>query len=171
MPPTEFRAWYRGTFGEDFPFDPSPLVQTAPLVWVDPALAQAPLAPPVTPAFRDAPGDYQLLGVWGHGVQSHALYCIERRGPHRAFLRLPWGGAYGERDRDARRVLETLTRYAAFRLRRADALSSSEVVSNMGDEQATVVRRDGRTRTIRGPAALRPAPPFWHALQAVLDEP
>jgi hypothetical protein len=169
MPSTDdFSAFYRAAFGEPFPFDPGPLVPVGARAWGSPALSAEPFEPPVIPAFRATAGDYALLGAWGHGVQSHALYCVERRARKGVFVRLPWAGAYGEPDGDARRVRQTLARYAALRERVLLRLAEGEIVSNMGDERARLVWPDGGTETIVGPSPLAPAPPFWDVLARAL---
>lgn len=168
MPSTDdFPTFYLAAFGEPFPFDPGPLVPLHERAWGSPALSGAALELPMTPAFREAAGDYVLAGTWGHGVQSHALYFVERRGTTRVFLRLPWGGAYGDPVADARRVRQTFARWAALRAALAH-LTEAEIVSNMGDERARLAWPDARVATIVGPSPLAPAPPFWDALAGAL---
>jgi hypothetical protein len=156
-PATDFAAWLAATFGADLRLDLGPLVPGS----------EAPL--PIVPEFRGEPGDYALAGHWGRGGASEAVYVVERRGRHRAFLRLPWAGVYGDPELDAARVREVLTAWSTLRERLHRTLASSEIVSDMQNERADLTWPDGAAAHILGPTPLHPdRPPFWTELAATI---
>lgn len=168
MPSTEpagaaLERWLRATFGELPALELGPLVELGPSAWASPGVT---LPLPIVPAFRaEPPDDYALAGHWGRGGASEAVYVIERRGPHRTFLRLPWGGAYGEAAMDAARIREALSAWVTFRRVAPARLAGSEVVSNMQIDRAELRWPDGRALEILGPTPLHPErAPFWEAL-------
>ncbi|MET1117281.1 MAG: hypothetical protein ABWY08_20330 [Comamonas sp.] len=61
---------------------------------------ELPAAPYVLEAYvaallrPDHPGDYALLAIDGHGVQSWAFHYYLVSGPLALFVQLPWGGVY-----------------------------------------------------------------------------
>lgn len=166
MPSTSFEDWLHATFGTLPALDLGPLVQVAPAAWATPGIG-GPL--PIVPEFRDEPGDYVLVGHWGRGGASEAVYVVERRGPHRVFLRLPWGGAYGNPERDAARVREAIASWAELRRVAPTRLAGSEVVSNMQTDRAALRWPDGREEELLGPTPLAPDRPlFWPALLAAV---
>lgn len=165
MHETDFEAWLRAALGEipGLALDLGPLAAIGPTAWASPGVT-GPL--PIVPAFREETGDYALAGQWGRGGASEALYVVERHGPHRAFLRLPWpGGPYGDAARDRERIGEALLAWTAFRRTARERLAGSEVVSNMQSDRATLEWPDGRTEELLGPTPLDPdRAPFWAAL-------
>jgi len=162
MHETDFEAFLRAEM-PGLTLDLGPLVAIGPAAWASPGVT-GPL--PIVPAFREETGDYALAGQWGRGGASEALYVVERRGPHRAFLRLPWpGGPYGDAARDRERVREALLSWARFRGAAPRHLTGSEVVSNMQSDRATLEWPDGRVEELLGPTPLHPdRAPFWDAL-------
>ena len=145
--PTMFSSWFAATFGASLPAElERPLLLVHDLVWASPGLAaRGPgLQVPMAPAFLEDVGDYTLAGHWGHGVNSYALFFVERRGEHRRFLRLPYGNLYGDPDRERAHVLAFLTAYGGWQEANEPRLRTSLVIHNMGSTQARVQLADGR---------------------------
>ena len=120
-------------------------------------------------AFTEPGGDYCMAGFWGHGVNSYALYLIERQGAHRCFFRLHYGGAYGDRERDAGRAVAFLAGYQAFKERWQSRLAESLIFHEMGLGSARL-RLDGGgdVRVDERPDA--DVEGFWARLVHTLDE-
>jgi hypothetical protein len=57
---------------------------------------------------------YCQVGFWGHGVNSYAFYLSRVTPGSRVHFRLPYGGAYGDERKDARRVREFLLAFLEF---------------------------------------------------------
>lgn len=62
----------------------------------------------------ECPEGYVLIGHWGHGVNSYALYYQRVDEWSRIFFRLPFGGLYMDNDREARQIREFLINYFDF---------------------------------------------------------
>lgn len=70
---------------------------------------------PVIPVnFDAAPRGIWLAGYWGHGVNSYAWYFVRKDARREVFLRLFYGGVYGDEKRDAANVRAFVERYVAF---------------------------------------------------------
>lgn len=180
----EIRTWFASTFGASMPEAACALLDDVTLVrpaepwsidgvtplpfWtthLTPALTPSTL---MTPDFPDVGHDWLVLGHWGHGISSHAFYWASVRGPHRHFFRLPFGGAYGDRDADGREVARFLEGYADFWARRADVLGASELVCSMGQCRGELsVTAGGAATTVldtgrpRAPGSADPDPSTW----------
>jgi len=63
----------------------------------------------------DAPNGYLLVGMWGHGVNSHAYYYCHAEPAGRVWLRLPFGGVYMDNDDTAAAIPDFFTRLHEFR--------------------------------------------------------
>jgi hypothetical protein len=162
MTTADLAGWFLEACGRELPLDPAivPRHRAADLVWVSESLAGTPLDLPMTPSFLERPAEYVLAGHWGRGVSSLAIYFVGRWPHHRVFFRLPFGGAYGDRDTDARHAAEYLACYQAFRDRDLARLEDSTLIHNMGADVADL-RVDGRTVRIADGGDL------WRALASV----
>lgn len=162
-----FRGWFEQTFGAPFPLDLwTPLRSPGEAHWVSADLPEGAEARPLREEFLDQPDRYLSTGFWGHGVNSYAFYFIEKRGAHRCFLRLRYGGAYGDPAEDAVRVLAFLRAYGRFRDAREGALAASSIVHEMGQSTAEL-------RTASGPPLrvehIGPPAELWRQLDEALD--
>lgn len=64
---------------------------------------------------RDPPPvGYCQVGFWGYGVNSYAFYLSWIRPRSRVYLRLPYGGVYGDQRVEAQRVREFLLAFLEF---------------------------------------------------------
>jgi hypothetical protein len=165
-----FGAWFRDLTGSDSPLRPAtPLVPLREGVWVDAALAATDPEVPMSSAFTEPEGDYCMAGFWGHGVNSYALYLVERRGAHCCFFRLPYLGAYGNGAEDAERAVAFFDGYERFRRRWADRLEESFFFHEMGLGAA-------RLRLVGGACLRVDEPPhadvegFWDRLDQSVEE-
>ena len=146
---TELRAWLADLLGREAPIAiPDGLDRSAEHVWTSSPAHREAL--PMTPASAGHPSDrYATIGMWGHGVESNALYWIEARGPHRCFFRLALGGVYGDRAADLAHAADYLEGYARWRDAHEGSLEASELVHDMGTSTATLVLPGGESRTLR----------------------
>jgi hypothetical protein len=100
--PFPWRDW-----GQDFvPLDGN--------VWGSPGIAGRPIAgfPHRLEIATDAP--YRLSGFGGHGVNSYAIYVTEERPDLSLRLRLLFGGAYSDPEKQANWVISDLVAVAQF---------------------------------------------------------
>jgi hypothetical protein len=167
---TDFGTWIEDTFGAGFPVRlEESLVHYRDRVWVSPGLRDSfrSLQVPMTPAFAEPPGDYCMAGHWGHGVNSWAFYLIERRGAHKVFFRLPYGGAYGDPSRDAARAVRFLASYQSFRERWLSRLAEYDLLHEMGKGNARLVLEGGSDLGMDDPPAAD-ADGFFERLEALL---
>lgn len=59
--------------------------------------------------------DYLAFGVSGHGIQSWAFHWYEVAGAFAGLVQLPWGGAYGDSEKEAKRIHTAFARVAELR--------------------------------------------------------
>jgi hypothetical protein len=169
----DFADWFRRLLGWPCPL-PAELQPTAYCgnnLWASPSLATSKIVPPVRPEFFAAPREYILAGHWGHGVSSYALYYIAVTASHRVFFRLAFGGAYGDRVRDAAFAVGYLTEYVAFRARTRAMLERSTLIHDMGGSWAELTG-GGKTQQLSDDAFSDPNRPgrFFALLEASLLE-
>jgi hypothetical protein len=81
--------------------------------------------------------EYAVLGQAGHGVQSYFLHYYLVHGPLALFLRCSWGGAYANREDDAR--------YITRRFAEADALAAAVPALGLAAGERLVVSDDDTT--------------------------
>lgn len=112
---------YRQDIGAEFPgcFYPDPVTERLSeedreSYCVSEAGARAPLVPVLPGNLEEAPQGTWLAGFWGYGANSCAYYFVRKNERSHVFLRLPYGGAYGNTGQDAAQVRAFVERYAAF---------------------------------------------------------
>jgi hypothetical protein len=65
-------------------------------------------------AFAHVPVGYFFTGFWGHGVNSYAFYYCDIGEARRVYLRVLFGGIYGDLARERAAVIEALEGLARF---------------------------------------------------------
>lgn len=159
---TDFAGWFHETFGAEFPVRlVLPLPHLRDQIWTS---EPRPDSVPMTSNCQRPAGDHLLAGFWGHSVNSYAFYLIQQFGSHRLFFRLSYGGAYGDPDKDAARVLGFLRGYQSFWMRWAGRLKESDLHHEMGKSYASVVLEDGTTVKLDDPPGADPVT-FWQRLE------
>jgi len=147
-----FRAWFEQTFGAPIPLVVDVDLHRSPggTHWATELRPELSASAQMIPVFVEAIDPYVVTGAWGHGMASRAFYWIERRGQHRAFFRLPFGGAYGHGSEDAAEVVRFLEGYRDFRHELGARLASSTLVHSMGNARFELRLRepDGSTREL-----------------------
>lgn len=93
--------------------------------------------------FDDAPVGTWATGHWGYGTNSYAWYFIRKDERRRVFLRLFWGGAYGDPVSDAACVREFTQRYGAFEKWAEGHLTAWSIEDDMGSCWGWVEREPG----------------------------
>lgn len=96
--------------------------------------------------FEKTPKGTWMLGFWGYGANSYAFYFVRKDNKREIFLRLGYGGAYGDAKQDGLEVKETLQRYMAFEEWAAVNLERWSISSNMGSWQGWIERKGSGTR-------------------------
>ena len=82
---------------------------------------------------EEAPYGAWLAGFWGYGANSYAWYFVRKSHRCHVFLRLFYGGVYGDPAQDAERVRSFLQRYTAFeRWVRENGIHRWRIENNMG---------------------------------------
>jgi hypothetical protein len=61
--------------------------------------------------------DYYLLGFWGYGINSHAMYYFRMDEIHRTQFRIPYGGVYMDNEAQRRLIGPFINRYLEFERR------------------------------------------------------
>jgi hypothetical protein len=75
---------------------------------------------------RSLPAGFFQAGFWGHGVNSYAFYWCEVTDRVRVFLRLPYGGAYMNPEKERANVLRAL--FAVREFLHSDAAQEAELL-------------------------------------------
>jgi len=138
--------WFKRTTGAALPFSlPRGMLRCDVSAWETPGASDAFGAPgglPVTPAPLDNPTDLTILGYYGNASNSYAIYYVSSEGPHYAFLRLHFGGAYSSVDQDRRYVTAYLRGFARWRDRFRPKLRRSTLIHNVGSTSLRVGFKD-----------------------------
>ena len=95
---------------------------------------------------KEAPSGTWLLGFWGYGANSYAFYLARKDKKREVFLRLFYGGVYGNPERDAVEVRTFLQRYVAFEEWAASNLERWNIVNSMGSCGGWILRRGSTVR-------------------------
>lgn len=103
-----------------------------------PLLVQAHLS-----AFEFAPVGYFFTGFWGHGVNSYAFYYCDVSESRRVYLRIQFGGAYGDIARERADVIEALEGLQRFEELAAHHLTRWTLCMSIGGGVFSAERRDG----------------------------
>jgi len=112
-----FHDWFRNTIGAELPkiaLSPAPLARVqGALKWYSGGACD--WQPSIGPIMMGMPRrgsvetpDGALLGFWGYGANSYALYIITSAGTRFRGMRLSLGGVYSDPQRDRVTILETL---------------------------------------------------------------
>ena len=112
---------------------------------------------PMTSNCQRPAGDFIMAGFWGHSVNSYAFYLIGRSGNHQCFFRIHYGGAYGDPEEDALRVILFLQSYQAFRESWLERSTESDLHHEMGKSHARLTLEDGTTATLDDPPGADPS--------------
>jgi hypothetical protein len=138
--------------GEVIPFGPDPW---KPSAGVDPDEAMlfcsqdgARLPPPLIMSsmqpFFSYPAGYYLMGYWGHGVNSYALYYLRIDAWSKVYFRLPYGGFYTDNLRMAILIRQFLPSYFEFEQQVKGRVKMLEAVEAMLPSRYRIVRSDGK---------------------------
>ncbi len=104
-----------------------------------------------------APRDHGLIGLWGHGANSYALYVSVKTNVLFIHCRLHFGGAYA--DTDQQRVgIKRFLQVASDLIETRPSAASLELIQSMGVGQACVIDAEGRRKQISGNFILDPDP-------------
>jgi hypothetical protein len=170
----DFHHWFRETFGCSFPVPVNcTLFQTQnSLHWASDdraALSALAMMTPESSEWSKLSGPYIAAGAWGYGASAHAFYWVERTIGSLTYLRLPFGGIYGEAD-DAAEVVQFLQGYAGFRAQLqilqstfvySMGYASFEVLIRKNDSAIDRITEDGRGTPHEPNGATLKAEAFW----------
>ncbi|OGW55284.1 MAG: hypothetical protein A2Y48_10505 [Nitrospirae bacterium RIFCSPLOW2_12_42_9] len=104
----------------------------------------------ITKFIESCPEDYFLIGFWGHGVNSYALYYLRVDSWSKIFFRLPYGGVYEDNEKNARHIREFLINFFAFEKELVGKVKSLIAVESMGEGSYKVVTFDGKEISFKG---------------------
>ena len=104
----------------------------------------------ITNFIESCPKDYFLIGFWGHGVNSYALYYLRVDSWSKIFFRLPYGGVYEDNEKNARHIREFLINFFAFEKELVGKIKSLIAVESMGEGSYKVVTFDGKEISFKG---------------------
>jgi tetratricopeptide (TPR) repeat protein len=135
------KADFAKTFGLEFPPSLEPDKDQEPMhplsngiLAFSRAVKQEGVLLPVMPDnFEAAPRGTWMVGQWGYGANSYAFYFVRKDSRREIFLRLFYGGAYGNPTEDAAHVKTFLERYIAFEAWAGTNLKRWRIENNMGD--------------------------------------
>jgi hypothetical protein len=90
---------------------------------------------------EEAPSGAWLAGFWGYGANSYAWYFVRKSHRCHVFLRLFYGGVYGEPAQDGKDVRRWVQRYAAFeRWARKNGIQRWRIEIDMGSCRGWIER-------------------------------
>lgn len=89
-----------------------------------------------------APDGYFLTGFWGHGFNSYAFYYSRSDLKTKIFFRLPYGGAYTDNKREAKRIGKFLPEFFNFERNIKNDLKKLYAVDSMGTGKYQIRIRD-----------------------------
>ena len=92
---------------------------------------------------KTGPKGYFLVGYWGHGVNSYAFYFARIDSWSRVFFRLPYGGAYGDCEREGLLIGQFIESYAFQEKRLRETSRNFIAVDSMGKGYYKVTKKDG----------------------------
>jgi tetratricopeptide (TPR) repeat protein len=147
----KFKKGFSENFGIEFPPACEPDQEREPIdpesdgsLFVSGAVRKAKALVPVFPdTFAEAPIGTWMVGYWGHGVNSNAFYYARADSWRQIFFRLFWGGAYGNPEKDATCVRETLESYLRFEEKVKGRVRQLVVVDSMGLAEGHYVTLSG----------------------------
>lgn len=102
-----------------------------------------------------APPDHGLIGLWGHGANSYALYVSVKSDDLFIHCRLHFGGAYADIDMQRARIKRFL-QVASDQIAAKPAAASLELIQSMEVGQASVIDAQGRREQMTGNFILAP---------------
>lgn len=88
------------------------------------------------PEQQDDP--YWFSGTWGYGANSYAFYYVDIRPHRRIWMRLPFGGAYGDPERQSRQIAEVISDLARLLTESPYCNADLHIVQNMGRGEITI---------------------------------
>lgn len=91
---------------------------------------------------ESCPEGYYMIGFWGYGVNSYAFYysCVDSWS--RVYFRLPYGGVYGDTEKEARQIRNFLVKYFDFEHKIRNKAKSLIAMENMGRGYYKIVIRN-----------------------------
>lgn len=104
-----------------------------------------------------APRDHGLIGLWGHGANSYALYVSAKTTDSFIHFRLHFGGAYADIDLQRVRIKRFL-QIASDLIETKPSAASLELIQSMGVGQACAIDAEGRRMQRTGNFILNPEP-------------
>lgn len=90
-----------------------------------------------------APQGFFVVGYWGYGTNSYAVYLMLADSWRSLYFRLYYGGAYGDIDRDAKRIRDILKAYTEFESKIKKHVKSIVFASSMGEIYCKVQTKNG----------------------------
>lgn len=167
VPGEAFLSWFQRQFGQPFPLPgvAPELRQVGPNTWATEGVGAEQLVG--LPHFLEAKGatPHRVVAFAGYGINSWACYFTSVRPGVRVRLRMPYGGVYGDPDRDGRRLVEELAAVEALiheLLEPRAGWEHVQISDNMG-QRGAMLRLDGIEHTVE----LRGA--FEEALQQLRE--
>jgi len=97
-----------------------------------------------------APVGYLMVGLWGHGVNSHAYYYSHVEAAGRVWLRLPFGGVYMDNDDNAAAIPDFFTRLYEFLHILRDRRMRYLITHHFSSGEIHIETADGRTAEHHG---------------------
>jgi hypothetical protein len=92
---------------------------------------------------------YFLIGFWGHGINSYAIYYSRIDEWSHIFFRLPYGGVYMDEAESARQVREFLSNYFPFEQELKLKAKSLTAIDSMGHGDYSITLLDGRLVNVK----------------------
>jgi hypothetical protein len=130
-----FDEWFLQTVSQPFPWSSwgKDLVALDGNIWGSPGIAGRRISgfPHRLEVTTDLP--YRLSGFGGHGVNSYAIYVTEERPDLSLRLRLLFGGAYSDPEKQAIWVIGDLVKVAHFLAEFGPRFSRIELVKNVSN--------------------------------------
>ncbi|MDH7514174.1 MAG: hypothetical protein QHH14_14615 [Clostridiales bacterium] len=111
----------------------------------NPLLVQA----DISEFIKSGPKGYFLMGFWGHGVNSYAFYYSRVDSWSRVFFRLPYGGAYGDSEREGLLVGQFMETFAFYEKRLKESCKSIIAVDSMGDGYYKIVGKNRKSMELK----------------------
>lgn len=88
--------------------------------------------------------NYFLMGFWGHGVNSYAFYYLRADSKSNIFLRLPYGGAYMDNDKEKVCIKNYLTRFFSLEMKLSPISDHILALETMGASNFEVKLKNGK---------------------------